>query len=188
MDRIVKNKINKILDKEENNGKEKLSSKQLGDFEKKYNISLPREYKEFLTTFYSCYVNDDYYFPMIEKSIHTADDGMETIDYFYNLQFESGANDFINNYGNRVLPIGESSGDYICIGVQEDNFGKIFCLYHEDEMREDGLYLIANSFNEFILSFKYVESDDENIHIAFSPELDNFFRKAAEKIKKEDNE
>lgn len=163
MDKIIKKKLNEILDKDCNNSKKKLSINDLEKFEKKYGILVPEEYKEFLTSYYSCYVNDDYYYPMIEKSKLTPEDGMEVIDYFYNLEFISNVDNFIAIWGDRVLPIGCAAGDFICIGIQKENFNKIYHLYHEDEDRTNGLYLAANSFNEFILSFKYIESDDDDI-------------------------
>ena len=190
MDKLVKKKLNEILDKDCNNGKGKLTQKQLSEFEKRYDVSLPEDYKDFLISFYSCYVNDDYFFPMIERSKLTPDDNMETIYYFYNLEFETKAKEYVNIYGINTLPIGESAGDYICIGVQPNNKGKIYLLYHEDCEREDGLFLIANSFKEFILSFRYVDSnndndDIDNIQMSLSPELDMLIKKHTEELKNE---
>jgi len=163
MNSEVEKKLNEILDKKYNNGTSRLSIEIIEDFEKRLNIHLPNEYKEFLTLYYSCYIKEDYYFSMIEKSKITSSNGMKALDYFYNSEFVNNAGNFISIWGNEVLPIGESSGDYICIGVQKNNFGKIFVLYHEDEERENGLYLAADSFYQFILSFKYIKSNSHHI-------------------------
>lgn len=157
MNASIKQKLELILDKNCHNGKMKLTMEQIERFEQEYNVLLPAGYKSFLKNYYSCYVNDYYYFPMIEKSVLTQANGMEMIDYFYNLEFISEVDNFISLYGKTVLPIGRSAGDYICIGVSENNVGNIFFLYHEDVEREDGLYLVADSFEDFILSFQHIE-------------------------------
>ncbi len=153
----MKQKLELILDKKSHNGKTMLTMEQIKRFEREYDVLLSEEYKEFLITYYSCYVNDYYYFPMLERSSLTQENGMEMISYFFNKEFVSEADNFIALYGKVVLPIGCSAGDYICIGVTPENKGKIYFLYHEDEEREDGLYLVADSFEAFILSFQHIE-------------------------------
>uniref|UniRef100_UPI00300B0FA1 SMI1/KNR4 family protein n=1 Tax=Solibacillus ferritrahens TaxID=3098620 RepID=UPI00300B0FA1 len=64
--------------------------------------------------------------------------------------------------GSIVMPIADADGgDLICIGLKDKYRGKIYYWYHEGEMTdEDGkeyYYLIANSFEEFILKFSLHE-------------------------------
>ena len=158
MNEIMIKKLDEIFDKEfsyENEGADKCD---LQNLEKKYNIIVPEIYKEFVLVNKYEYIKDDYFFEVIEKSAKTPPDGLEFIDSFYSLQeFLDNADEFIDLWCDYVLPIGEVAGDYVCIGVKEHNLGKIFMLNHDDEERKDGLYLISNSFCDFIMSFKFVE-------------------------------
>lgn len=157
MNELLKNKLNEIVATDLIEDDSTLTFEELSQFEAEKGIIIPDVYKEFLTQQCSFYVIDDYGFPMIESSDMTSDDGCEKLDMFYNREFITGSDAFIRNWGSKVLPIGENmGGDYVCIGVNEDCFGKIYFLYHEDEEREDCLYLIANSFEEFILSIKNI--------------------------------
>ena len=149
----MKQKLVEILDKEIVINNNILSEKEICIFENKFKIELPKEYKDFLTNYVEVYINDDYQFPMSEKSVFTPLSGFETMDFLYGGDFIVNAEQYISNYGKEMIPIGEASGDIICIGIQENNFGKIFYSYHEDEGNKK-YYLVAKSFNEFILSFK----------------------------------
>lgn len=164
MDKKLIQKLNEILDKSEKRGRKKISSLKMRRFEKEMNTDIADDYKEFLYNYSSCYLKDDYFFPMKEISELTDENGLETMDFFYNTEFIDDSDDFIGLWGDKVLPIGESSGDYICIGIREENKGKIYMLYHEDEKREDGLYLIADSFSDFILSFRYIEQPHKEVN------------------------
>ena len=147
-------KLEEILDKEVIINDNKLSRKKIDSFEDKFKIKIPQEYKDFMVNYIESYINSDYQFPMIEKSIITPKSGFETIDYLYSSNFVENAEKYILNYGRKMVPIGEADGDIICIGVEENNFGKIYYIYHEDENEELKYYLIAESFNNFILSFE----------------------------------
>ena len=175
MIKSVKSKLEEILNMDVNNGKQILTEKELSVFEGKYGLSLPDDYKAFLTSFYSCYVREGYYYPMKERSSLTPENGMEVIDYFYNTEFISNVDNFISLWGNSVLPIGRAAGDYICIGVQEKNYSKIYHLYHEALNENETICLIADSFDEFILSFKKINDsskyDSKKIKLKLSPEL-----------------
>lgn len=153
MNALLKEKLTEIVATDLIDDDSTVTFEELEQFEQEKNIKIPKEYKEFLTQQCAFYVVDNYGFPMIETSELTSDDGYEKIDMFYNREFLSESDDFIKIWGDKVLPIGGNmGGDYVCIGVSEENFGKIFFLYHDDDEREDGLYLIANTFEEFILS------------------------------------
>jgi cell wall assembly regulator SMI1 len=54
---------------------------------------------------------------------------------------------------NGILPIGEDSfGNLICIGLLQNNFGKIFFWDHEEEINQinKNIYFVANSFTELL--------------------------------------
>lgn len=50
------------------------------------------------------------------------------------------------------MPIGESTGDILLIGIGKDNYGKIFIEYHECADNEKRIFLVSNSFLNFIKS------------------------------------
>lgn len=148
----VEQKLEEILDKEAVIDDNRLSEKEICVFEKKFQIELPKEYRDFLTNNIEAYVRDAYQFPMLERTMITPKSGFEMIDYLYVGNFIINAEQYILDYGKEMIPIGEAGRDTICIGTQEDNYGKIYYSYHEDE--ESNYCLVSPSFNEFILSFE----------------------------------
>ena len=65
---------------------------------------------------------------------------------------------YMDSLGSYVMPIADAGGgDIIYIGLKSQYRGRIYFWHHEEEMiNEDGneqLYLIANSFQEFIFNF-----------------------------------
>ncbi|MBR1443053.1 MAG: SMI1/KNR4 family protein [Firmicutes bacterium] len=160
-------KIKEIFDQDTIIGTEILSSEKLNIFLKEYNISLPDDFKYFVTHFNPFYIKEDYYFEMKEKSSLTPTNGYEYLDCFYTIDIIDNTKIFFDTHTNSVMPIGESNGDYVCIGITPNNYGKIFYFYHEDEERKDGLYLIADSFTDFIMKFQYLP--DNIINISYDP-------------------
>ena len=154
MIKTVRKKLEEILDKEIVTHDNRLSNEKINAFENKFQIKIPEEYRWFLVNYSESYINSDYQFPMIEKSMITPKSGFETIDFLYSSDFIENAEQYISNYGKEMIPIGEASGDNVCIGVQGDGFGKIYYVYHEDEDENLNYYLIAESFDKFILSFE----------------------------------
>lgn len=176
MNKKVKQKLNEILDMETVIDGKKLSETEIADFESAHGIKLSKEYKDFLMNYTEVYINDDYKFPMIEKSDLTPESGFENIDFLYVGNFIQNAEKFIKEYGKKLLPIGETAGDTLCIGVRGDMSGKIYFIYHEDEDENKDEYLAANSFNEFILSFEKREGhgiDLDEIEIELDDDLWN---------------
>lgn len=170
MNEAVKQKLNEILDEEIVNDSKVLSEKQIHGFEKKYNIKIPQEYRDYINNYCEVYIKDPYKFPMIEVSPITRENGYETINFLYSSNFIRYAEEYLTNENlqiapiskKQMVPIGEEFGDLLCIGIEGSKYGKIYYIYHEDEYKiDDNYYLVANSFNEFILSFKKIE--DENL-------------------------
>ena len=154
---VLKEKLQEIVAADLIDDDSTLTAAELAQFEQEKGIRIPDEYKNFLTEQCAFYVTDDYGFPMQETSDITSDDGCEKLDLFYNREFITGSDSFRAQWGSSVLPIGENmGGDYVCIGIDAKHFGRIYFLYHEDEEREDGLYLIADSFEAFLRSFRNI--------------------------------
>lgn len=77
----VKKKLSEILDKRVIISEKKLSEMRISEFEDKYQIKVPKQYREFLLNYGEAYINTGYQFPMIEKSIVTPQSRIETIDF-----------------------------------------------------------------------------------------------------------
>jgi hypothetical protein len=132
---------------------------RLADFENKTGIELPAEYKNFLLCHNGGQPIPSFFW------IEPNEDG-SSVYQFYGLH--SGSNPFSidalipqNKYGlpGSLLPIGDDGvGNYICVGISNDNFGVIFFLDHDTHPFNYpnsmvGVTILANSFDEFLLSF-----------------------------------
>ncbi|NOU63355.1 hypothetical protein GC096_04765 [Paenibacillus sp. LMG 31461] len=140
--------------------------------EQKYGFRLPQDYKKFLLTYGRINYNHPISYSLITNIPKHNERG--ELGYFYNLQ--NNNNDLISNIEcylgrmpEKMIPFADiTGGDQLCIGVTEDVWGKIYFWDHDQEHFDpseeelwNNVYLVANSFSEFILSFKIVE--DENL-------------------------
>lgn len=136
-----------------------LSTKRLKNFEEKHILRLPVDYRCFLLK------NNGGY---IENGNFLINDfqGEDRIEVFHGLDLKqrfSNIEYLIETYSDRfnvkVLPIGhDGGGNFICLDVNEgQNYGKVYFYDNEvDNENDDGslnrdnLYLISNSFTEFL--------------------------------------
>ena len=170
MDKKIKNVLNEIIDFEMVFLKKENAYKSIGRIERIYGVvNLPMAYKLFLLEYGGCFIKDDRMYQPIEVSPVTPEDGFDTIGGFYGITNDSyDIGIVIQNYmevlGTDVMPIADAGGgDLICLGLKGKYKEKIYSWYHEGEtIDEDGkeyLYLIANSFEEFIYKFIYHERE-----------------------------
>lgn len=136
-----------------------LDISELEAFEKRNNIHLPIEYREFILKYNGGkpvpnsfnFIDSDgkksnslvQYFLSIhnEKSF----DNME-LTYEYNINEER-----IPSY---ILPIASDPfGNYICISTKEESYGKIYFCDHE-AATNNNLCFVSNNFNEFLNMLK----------------------------------
>lgn len=162
LDKIFIDKINKILEKDIVTNS--LTEQKIIDIEKKYHLFFSEEYKEFLLKYGGKYIEDDYLYVPIEKSPVTAKDGYDMMSYFLGDDIEESIKHSYEIFKDNVFPIAEApGGDFICMGSKGEYTGKIYYWWHENERDDDPdniratLFLIANSFRDFILSFEYHE-------------------------------
>ena len=141
------------------------SMEEISEFEKKYDISLPNDYKQFVLQYGSGYIKDGYCYRPIEKSPLTPEDGYDSTDYFYGSDIAENIEEYQNELEGMLLPIADANGgDYICIGIKGKYKEQVYYWFHEgsDEM-EENLSLIAKTFTEFISSF---EKHEEQMDIS----------------------
>lgn len=147
----------KIMDAEVERKKGFKSMDDIYSFEKKYNILLPEEYEEFLLNYGSGYIKADYCYTALENTPLTPESGYQSVDYFYGSDIVGNMDVFLEELNGQLLPIADAGGgDFICIGVKDEYKWKVYYWMHEGKgsVLGDDLYLIANTFGEFIQRFE----------------------------------
>ena len=163
LDKELINKLDVILEKD-NYNYSVLTKEEIKKIEEKYKIQLPQDYVNFILTYQDKTIKDDYAFFPLERAPITGKDGNNMISYFFKGELEKEIKDMYEIFRDNVIPIaGVLNGDLICIGVKGEYKEKIYYWWHENEIDDDPdniratLFLIANSFRDFILSFEYYE-------------------------------
>ena len=173
MNKIIKQTLIEIVDPEIVVSQKDDAYKSIETIERLYGVNLPLDYKEFLLEYGGCFIKDNRMYQPIEVTPVTNEDGFDSIGSFYGITNDAyDIKSIIETYkdilGSIVMPIADANGgDLICIGLKDKYRGKIYYWYHENEMTdEDGkehYYLIANSFEEFILKFSLHERKNVNL-------------------------
>jgi hypothetical protein len=134
----------------------KLSEKDIEVFEKENEMLLPEDYKKFLIknnggiptpSTYTCPNNLGYNLIEGDRMSDFGIQYLNSLEEIYCLRNDNGT------FSENMFCIGEDSGgNYYYISVSGNDKGKIYFWYHE---KADGinLYLIANSFDDFINGF-----------------------------------
>lgn len=163
----VKKKLIEIIDINVSSKKKSITGKEIEMLENKYGFILPKDYKDFLCEYGGSFIKDDYLFKPIELTPMTPRDGYDSMGYFYGDDvddIDTKIGDFHYNFKEKVIPIaGAHGGDLICLGIKGELRGQVFNWYHENEIDDDvndlrkTLFLVAENFNDFIMSFEYHE-------------------------------
>ncbi|MBA2939567.1 SMI1/KNR4 family protein [Paenibacillus sp. CGMCC 1.16610] len=164
-------------------------------FEQKYGFHLPQDYKKFLLTYGRINYNHQISYSQITNIPKHDERGR--MGYFYYLQNDkhdliSNIECYLGRMPESMIPFADiTGGDQLCIGVTEDVWGKIYFWDHDQEHFDpteeelwNNVYLVANSFSEFILSFQIVVDEDVRrdlgiVSVKTTPE----FLKLVEKFK-----
>lgn len=165
-----------------------LKNERLITIEKKYDIIIPDDYKQFLRWYGETFFEKNIIFKPLEPSPTATEDGNQYFDGFYGLMSENNINQQIDDYKNRIpgnlIPVGECpGGNLICIGVNGTAYGKIYFWNHENELKArlmigdvadvenidlywDNIYLVSESFVDFLNTLEIDNNDfeeDENM-------------------------
>lgn len=133
------------------------------NIESKRKIGLPKDYKDFLDAYGRTMIfNNEIRYKPLEISPWTMKNGYASLELFYGLENDDyNLNNMIQRYEGRIpdslIPIAEApGGNVICIGAKKDEFfGKLYFWDHEGRgKKKNDLYLIANSFKDFIDSLE----------------------------------
>lgn len=135
------------------------TEKEIIDFELLYNVSLPVDYKEFISKSNG---------GILEKSVFKLKQiGSLVLNSLYSLEeISSDIHLNFNDLPDSFIPIGDTpDGDEICISLKDNNsHGAIYYWVHDADREDDygeynnnsliGVYLIENSFSLFLNSLK----------------------------------
>jgi len=122
--------------------------------------ALPLDYRNFLIRFNHAFFQDVVYFKSLE-SLYPERPTMEgVVSTFYGFRESKRSGDlrfaaetFADDLPPGLIPIGDNLlGDQLCLSVAGEHRGRIYFWDRDTGRRESRLPLIANSFNEFILS------------------------------------
>lgn len=136
------------------------------EYEAKLGVEFPDDYKEFLLKYSGQAPDRGPRFPYLDE-YPGGDEGILSV--FFGIMPDSGYDllEATDTYEGRVpedlLPIAEDpGGNVILLGVGGEDRGKVYFFDHEEErpvpegeeIDRSNLYLIANSFGDFIESLK----------------------------------
>lgn len=141
----------------------------VGKLEEEYSVRLPSLYRFFLVNYGSLNFSCDITYNSVEQHPSMGD---RSIVNFYELQENAnGIKESIDCYLGRLpenlIPIAECpGGDQLCIGIR-DVEDKVYFWNHDQEMMFpsidelwNNIYLVADSFLDFIVSFKIIEHEE----------------------------
>lgn len=161
--------LNEIIDKEMVVENKEGAYQIIDTIERIYGVGLPSDYREFLPEYGGCFIKENIMIHPNETTPVTPEDGFHSIGGFYGItngayDIESIIQTYKSILGNVVMPIADADGgDLICIGLRGKYRGKVYYWYHEeamlDENGEEHYYLIANTFEKFILKFTLHERE-----------------------------
>ncbi len=141
-----------------------ISKEEILEYQNNNNIILPKDYESFILKNNGGRLIKVNTFPMAESIIEKY--AFEGIDCFlsfnektYYKSIDSYLKTYISRLPNDLFPIGYGPcGDLICLCIHGKNYGKVYFWDHEREAEEgreptyDNVYLVANSFTDFINS------------------------------------
>lgn len=168
---IIKNKFNELgYSKFDSIPVPKNVTSLISEFENRNNVKLPSEYKYFLEHYGECNFDTDTVYQPIKKTPFTSSKGFQEISFFYGIGTEYDILKMLKTYSGRIpedfITIAElPGGDQLCmnVNISSSDYGKIYSWDHENENNgwHENVYLVANSFSDFINSFQEEKNENE---------------------------
>lgn len=141
----------------------KLKTEDLLKYEKQLNLKFPEDYKLFMIEHNGGYPEKNIAFDFIDVLDNKSNSSDVNCFLIFYDEKNKELDDTIRVYTTILdngyvrkgyFPIAQDSGgNIICMCLNDDNYGKIYFVYHELEEPETGYLLmtnIANSFTDFI--------------------------------------
>jgi len=155
-----------------------LSEKDIQEVEREIGVQFDKRLRQFLTEYADCYFKDDYMFTSIDRIPLGHEDGYVNPGYFYGKNILSKYEDYKLILGAGFIPICDlDGGDLLCTKINRSETGEIYYWSHDDTNDEDDsqFFFVAESFEEFIKSFKYnkrdLDIDLSKVKITLDPSL-----------------
>lgn len=167
------------------------TNEQLKEIERNIGNQLPSDYKDFLKGYGGCHLEskkttdeveyDVCYKPIEKDPWMGKEDDTQLLENFYGLandhnSLQAAINTYSDRFPRNIIPIASSAGgNEICMDIDNE---KILFWDHELSHPDKDFFLIANSFEEFILSLvdEPIETDDNGSDVEIEI-LDNNFGK-----------
>lgn len=146
--------------------KEKNDPDKLANLTQKIGYKVPEDYQQFLMD----YPNTGTFSYMVEaQAIEpvacVGDDKYLPISLLFASCKTRPSYNLLNAQESDILPpglifIGQEFGNYFCLSLNDENFGKVYYLDNEEYLYDkesgkiEGLYLVSNDFSSFICSLR----------------------------------
>lgn len=177
MKSILRLKLREIINFDERITKNTKVLNVVDAVENVYGVRLPEDYREFLVDYAPCYMNEDLKYKPFSTTPLIDENGYDAVGVMYGAAEEpynilDVVDSYMDDLGSNVLGIADGNpGDVIVLGLVPSNRGKIYYWHHDDGC----LYMIAESFEDFILSMEEAPVDTtfnvDNVRMRLDPDL-----------------
>ncbi|MCP3740186.1 SMI1/KNR4 family protein [Rossellomorea sp. BNER] len=183
-----KKKLEEIIDFDIKEKEVTWGNDSIKKLEEKYKLKLPQDYVFYLQHFGNDYIREDYRFISTIELPQKIKQTQFEIDSIYGLDNdENKLENKIKFYKDilpaDLLPIADlPGGDLVCLGKRDDKQNKIYIWFHE--MSGENVYLVAESFENFIKNFKRGKAEKntlDNVKMKLSGKLNDFLSNASKK-------
>ena len=147
----LKKKIEKLIVTQVGRNHIFTCNEEIEEYETKISLKFPEDYKWFLLNYCDCmFYFEAKLWPI--KADPRSTDGYSPTAYFYGSDINERRNSELWIHEDQYLPIGDVNGYSLCMGMTEENYGKIYTWVF-DEPNIDGTqyYLTAESFTDYIM-------------------------------------
>ena len=186
----LRKQLEEMIDFDLGNVRREWDDDSIEKIEGMLDFKLPKDYIFYLKYYGNDYFKDDYcytpsypVFSQTKKEKYMADPLFGLYDGHNNLERAINRFKGVEYFPEELFPIGDAQGgNLVCMNKQDS---KIYLWFH-DEGVDNCVFLVDDSFEQFIMNFSYHEeeqSDMENVKITIKPEYEKIFRKAVEDFK-----
>ncbi len=152
-------------------GGKKIGIKEMSAFEKDLGVKLPEDYKDFMIESNGGMPEDDLLFDFMDEVTNQKNTSLIQ-EFFIVYTKDNDESDNLKNncqelwddqaLSREMFPFGQDpAGNFLCISLKKDDYGKVYYCSHEFEDAETGYLVqseIAISFSAF-LNCLYVDEE-----------------------------
>jgi SMI1 / KNR4 family. len=187
----LKRKLDEVIDFDLDNVRREWDDDSIEMIEDMLGFKLPEDYRFYLKYYGNDYFKDDYFytpsypvFSSTKLEKYMADPLFGLYDGHNNLERAINRFKGVEYFPEELFPIGDGQGgNLVCMNKTDS---KIYLWFHDEDV-DNCVFLVDDSFEQFIMNFSYYEeeqSDIENVKMTLSADLDKALREAAKKYQK----